>query len=240
MASINISYLFISLIAGFLTFFAGCLAPIAPVYVAFLAAGAGEKSKKKKIFLFNSLLFTIGFIFVFLLFGFGVNLLSVQLAFYRFYFQKILGFLIIFLGLFLLDIAHFNFFTRQFVKKSQAGTKIGAFLLGISLSIAWTPCIGPVLATILLWVSTSTTFYVASIYLILFSIGLTLPFVLIGIGFEYFYPKIRFINKYSKKIKHAAAILLILIGLLMVSGYYAQVNSYLLKKLGTGAFLIEF
>ena len=235
--------LIISFLGGFLTFFAGCLAPIAPVYVGYLAGSTPEKldKKHKLIFTKNAFFFTFGFILIFMILGITVNTFARKLAVYRPFLEKITGFLLVVFGLHMgkfITIPILNK-TLQRSFKGEAGTAKGSFFLGTTFGFAWTPCIGPVLAAILFWVGSKTSFLEGVPLLLMFSLGLGLPFILIGLGFDKFSSKIKKFNEYAPTLNKIAGILLIIFGVLLFTGNFSSVSSWFLGKLGSAAFVIE-
>ncbi len=230
----------IAFLAGFLTFFAGCLAPVAPVYISFLAGVTPDeiKGKHKRVFLGNSLLFTSGFLFVFLLLGLTVNSLARILGSYRPLLNKIAGVFLFFFGLFLGKFVNIPLLNRTFVLKKST-KDIGAFTLGATFGFAWTPCVGPVLAAILFWVSSKSSLIAGLPLLVLFALGLGTPFVLIGLGFDKFWPLFKSLNKYSFWLNRVGGIILIVFGVLIFTNNFSVISAFLLAKLGSPAFNLE-
>ena len=244
MVSLTVINLAIAFIAGFLTFFAGCLAPIAPVYVSFLAGSSSGKidSKKRGVFTKNALLFTAGFIIVFLVLGLTVNTFARQLATYRPMLEKIAGVFLVLFGMHMgkfVTIPIFNK-TLSFSTNQGKGTSKGSFLLGTTFGFAWTPCIGPVLAAILFWAGLQESFWAAVPLLLLFSAGLGLPFILIGLGFDTFFTKFKKLNEFAPVLNKIAGVTLIIFGVLLFIGKFSVISSFLVQKLGSAAFVVEF
>jgi cytochrome c-type biogenesis protein len=243
MVPLNLLNLIIAYAAGFLTFFAGCLAPIAPVYVSFLAGSAPEglDVNRKAIFTKNALIFTAGFLSIFLFLGLTVNTFARSLAAYRPILNKITGLLLVVIGLHFAKYISIPFLnkTYQAKVKGTSGTSVGAFLLGTTFGFAWTPCIGPVLAVILFWAGSQSTFVAAIPLLLLFSLGLGTPFVLLGLAFDKFLPLFKKFNTYSLVINKISGIILVIFGILIFTDKFSLISSFLLQKLGSSAFIFE-
>lgn len=235
--------LVIAFSAGFLTFFAGCLAPIAPVYVSFLAGSTSNNldEKQKRLFTKNAILFTSGFLLVFLLLGLTVNSFARSLAAYRNILEKLAGVILVVFGLHMAKFVQFAPLNRTYSTSlsGSKGTSKGSFLLGLTFGFAWTPCIGPVLGVILFWVGLQTSFLQAFPLLLFFAAGLGLPFILIGLGFDKFSQKFKKLNEYAPLLNKIAGAILILFGVLLFTGKFAILSSFLLQKLGSSAFVLE-
>ncbi|MEZ0536245.1 cytochrome c biogenesis CcdA family protein [Caldicellulosiruptoraceae bacterium PP1] len=200
--------------AGILSFFSPCIIPLIPVYVTYLFTLNNNKW-------LNILMFILGFTTVFISFGIISSLFGSTLGNYREYIVKIGAIIIILMGLLMLDIGP-AFLKANLIPVGGNKTEVkGPFLLGVILSISWTPCIGPVLASILILAATTKTLYEAIIYLLVYSLGLTIPFVITAILINRIKSIIKIISKYSRYIEIISGIMLILFGLLI---FFDKIN----------------
>lgn len=221
-------------IAGVLTFLAPCTFPLVPGYLGFISGVSvhGRHSKKelqgirKKVFL-NGLLYVIGFSVVFILFGTLFGAAGVALAKYRLILTRIGGILVIFFGLYLMHIfklPFFNFLNKQkklsFASSLTPGKPSSSFLFGASFAFGWTPCVGPVLGSILVLASTSGQIASGAFLLFIFSLGLALPFLLLALGIGHAFEYVKRISKYLDVISIVGGALLVLLGILLVSGNF--------------------
>jgi|SRR3989344_5309079 len=241
MVPLNLLNLVIAFLAGFLTFFAGCLAPVAPVYVSFLAGVAANKidTGHKPIFLKNALLFTLGFLSVFLLLGLTVNTFARAIGSYRPLINKIAGSFLLIFGLVLGRFVNLPILSRTFSFQKKV-RDMGALALGASFGFAWTPCVGPVLAAILFWVSSQNSLIEGLWLLFFFAIGLGLPFIFMGLAFDKFWPLMGNIKKHSLLLSRIAGIVMIIFGILLLTDNFSAFSAYLLNKLGSFAFTLKF
>lgn len=203
-----------SFLAGVLTFLAPCTLPLVPAYIAFIS---GNKSKKK-IF-FNGLMFVFGFSIVFIVFGILFGILGSVISPYKYWLTKIGGLFVIFFGLFLLKVFNFTFLNKinkiQLSPIFKKGEPLSSFLLGLSFAFGWTPCVGPILGSILILASTTSTLWQGGILLAVFSLGLALPFLLIASGIGSLQERIKSFSKYLGIIEKIGGIFLIIIGILL-------------------------
>lgn len=212
-------------IAGILSFFSPCIVPLLPVYVGFLSSHSKEYSeqsepsgKVNKRLILQTLIFTIGLSTTFIILGFGFGALG------NIFNSKatliVSGVIVILLGLYQLGLFHFSFLERERkikLKKSTKGGIIGSYLLGLTFSLGWTPCVGPVLATVLGLASSKGEALYGGFLMMIYSIGLALPFILISIFAGFFLKHLRKINKHLDKIRIIGGILIIIMGILLMT-----------------------
>ena len=184
-------------IAGLITFLAPCTLPLVPGYLGFISGVSlkdlrdPEKAKKARLKIFiNGLLYVIGFSAVFIVLGSLFGLGGQALAKYRVLFAQIGGVFVIFFGLFMLGVLHkvpglgFLSGEKQFkaARHLQPGNPVSSLIFGATFAFGWTPCVGPILGSVLLLASASATVGQGAFLLFVFSLGLAVPFLLIALG----------------------------------------------------------
>lgn len=225
-------------IAGILTFLAPCTLPLVPGYLGFISGSSledlkdPEKAKKArwKIFL-NGLFFMLGFSAVFIIMGTLAGFIGATLlAPYRLWLGRIGGIFVIIFGLFMLNVLKIPFLTREKQFKAPAIFKLGgptnSFILGSAFAFGWTPCVGPILGSILLLASTSTSALQGALMLTVFSAGLAIPFLLIAIGIGSASRRIQNISRYLNVVSVIGGIFLIFLGVLLVMGKIGLLIAY--------------
>lgn len=215
-------------ISGLLTFFAPCTLPLVPAYLAFIS-GISTKdlgnieytgNVKARVFL-NGIFFVLGFSFVFILLGLFAGALGSFLLTSKVWFTKIGGIAVVYLGLTMLEVLPtpsflLNTGTKINLDNKKRGTYSFSFLLGIVFGSGWTPCIGPVLGSILIFAGGSGNLFTGAFLLSVFSLGLALPFLFIALGVD---RAQKIINKYSSHlgfIQKAGGFIIILLGFLLL------------------------
>lgn len=224
----DISLIISAFIAGILTFLAPCTLPLVPGYLGFISGTSledlkdPEKSKKArwKIFL-NGLFFMIGFSAVFIFFGTLAGFLGQALVPYRLWLARIGGIFVIIFGLFMLNILKIPFLMGEKQFKTPPifarGKPVNSMILGSAFAFGWTPCVGPILGSILLLASTTTTALQGALMLSVFSLGLAIPFLLIAIGIGHASQYIGKISRYLNVISIIGGIFLIFLGVLLLT-----------------------
>ncbi|MBU6144213.1 MAG: cytochrome c biogenesis protein CcdA [Acidobacteria bacterium] len=212
----------IAFAAGLVSFFSPCVLPLLPSYLGLVSANT-----KNKVVL-GSILFVLGFsvVFVFLGAGFG-SLGSLVYGDLKIWIQRISGLLIIALGFVLLGGFDFAQRTARLNIKPKAGL-IGAPLLGVVFGLGWTPCIGPTLAAVLNLSFDTASVGRGALLAAVYSLGLGLPFVLMAAGFGFAAKSVAFVKKNIVLINRLGAGLLIVLGVLLVTGLWQLVIEFLL------------
>ena len=211
---------------GIITFISPCLLPMLPIYVTYFAGGKEERTTKKT--LINSLGFVLGFTIVFVALGALAGTLGSLLVKYQTVVNIVTGLVVIFFGLNFLGVFKLNIFKG--VKNNVDTKNMGFFsslLFGIVFSIGWTPCVGAFLGSALLIVAQQGETLKGVIMLLLYSMGLGIPFVVSALLIDKLKGAFKFIKKHYNVINAICGVLLIAIGVLMMTGFLGRVLSVL-------------
>ena len=174
--------LFIAFGAGLISFLSPCVLPLIPGYISFISgASLNELLAKKKINLIPLILFTLGFSFVFIMFGAAASYLGQVLLQNSQTLRVIAGLVIIIFSLQLIGLINISFLNFEKKVYTKRNNNIWfSFIVGMAFGFGWTPCIGPILGSILALASTEETIFKAIILLSFYSLGLAIPFILSG------------------------------------------------------------
>lgn len=221
----------VAFISGLLSFFSPCILPLVPSYLIFISGitfddyTGLQSGKYRKIVLIHSLAFIAGFSFVFVALGISSSALGRLLSNYQVYVMRIGGFILIILGLYYLDVIRMPFLNREkvFHLKEKPVGLFGSFIIGITFSLGWTPCVGPALSSILIIASTTENIWEGIYLLGLYSLGLAIPFLISALLFDQLFGLLK---KYSSIVKYSMkflGVLFIVIGILFFSSYWGLV-----------------
>lgn len=235
----EIGFIFIisTFFAGILTFLAPCTLPLVPAYLGFISGVDQDalknpetaKAARRKIFL-NGLAFIVGFSLVFIAFGVLAGIAGQALAPYRIWMARIGGGLVILFGLFMLGFFKLPFFQSDkripIPKWLTLGRPSSSLFIGGTFALGWTPCVGPILGSVLLLAGTSATAVQGGFLLAVFSLGLAIPFLIIALLFSRATRYIDSISKYLKWVSIIGGIFLILLGALLVTDNFGLTIQY--------------
>ena len=222
--------------AGLLSFVSPCVLPLVPSYITYITGVSFKeltdlevRSKLRWATVFHSLFFIIGFSVVFILMGASASYLGQLLAQYQDWIMKGGGVLIIILGIHFTGIINIPFLQmeKRFEMRRKPFGYAGSFLVGVAFAAGWTPCIGPILSTILIYASTTKSFTTGILLLTYYSIGLGIPFLLSSLAFNSFLSAFDRIKRYMRVINIVSGLFLIGIGILFLTDTFKQINSYL-------------
>jgi cytochrome c-type biogenesis protein len=225
--------LFIAFGAGLISFLSPCVLPLIPGYVSFITGSTlNEILEKKKIDLLPLIVFSLGFSFVFIVFGATASFLGQILLQNSQILRTIAGVIIIIFSLRLIGVLNIKFLNVEkkfYTKKSN--NIFFVFIVGMAFGFGWTPCIGPILGSILALASTEETIYKAILLLSFYSLGLAIPFVLSG----YLMQKFLLFSKNFKRninlVTKGGGIILLITGILILTNQLQVLGYYILNYL---------
>jgi cytochrome c-type biogenesis protein len=231
----NIS-LFVAFTAGLISFLSPCVLPLIPSYMAFITGVSLEElaeqenlKKVRKTVILNSSFFILGFSSIFIAMGASATFIGTFLQENIRWFEIIGGIVIIILGLHFAGVFKLKFLERErkiHIKNKRLGL-LGTFAVGMAFGAGWTPCVGPILGSILTLAATTQNIGKGILLLVFYSLGLGIPFFLAGILIHKFFEYFKAIRKHFKIITAVGGILLIIVGVLLISGYFTAMFSYL-------------
>jgi cytochrome c-type biogenesis protein len=216
--------------AGFLTFLSPCLLPLIPAYISYLTGisfhdvvqGLTEEEKRKArlTMMLHSLSFILGFSIVFMLLGLSFSLVGQLLFQYQWLIKRIGGVLIILLALIIMHVIKLPFLEKEkkFSYTKEGVSILGSVLVGATFAAAWTPCVSPILGSILVYASSTASLKTGMALLLAFSLGLAVPFFLSALLIQSFLTLIKRIEKYIRFITVVFGIILIIFGFTLLIG----------------------
>ena len=220
----------IAFTAGLLSFLSPCVLPLIPSYVTFITGLSLEDvQKSRRAALIHSLLFVLGFTLIFVALGATATAVGQLLGYQRVWISRIGGVLIIIFGLYMLGVFNIALFSRE--RRVHIADKpvgyLGTLLVGIAFGAGWTPCIGPILGTILTYTASSADMQRGMWLLLAYSFGLAVPFLLSAVAVERFLDVFARMKRQMGWITRASGILMIAVGILMVTNYFTILASVL-------------
>lgn len=226
----------VAFLAGLASFLSPCILPLVPSYLAFITGlslaeltDERKRSRVRKTTLLSSLSFILGFSSVFVALGAGASWVGNLLQQHMEVISKVAGVIVVIFGLYVMGVLKLSFlgrYKRVEVSHKPAGY-IGSFLIGIAFAAGWTPCVGPILAAILLYASQSQTVTQGVYLLCFYSLGMAVPFFLTAVAVDTFLGYFSKAKKHMRKITIAAGILLIIVGIMIFTGSMSLLNEYL-------------
>lgn len=225
----------VAFLAGLLSFLSPCVLPLAPSYLAFVTGmsiddlGRGDQVGVRRRAAVHAALFILGFSLVFLGLGATATVLGQQLRAALPAVQQVGGVLIIFFGLYLLGVFRVSALSRErrvHLAHKPAG-KLGSVAVGAAFGAGWTPCIGPVLASILLYAGMQGTMTQGLLLLAVYAIGLGVPFFVAAVAFNWFLARVRLLRPHLRTLERVGGVLLVIVGVLLASGRFTLLSNYL-------------
>ncbi len=218
--------------AGLLSFFSPCVLPLVPAYIANLAgASAIEVNEKRKIWptLLHSIAFVLGFSILFILMGASAGLIGSAITTYAETLRIVSGIVVIIFGIFLIaayKIPWLNYEKRLHLQGARNPGYLRSMLIGSAFAVGWTPCIGPILGSILFIASYTQETAKGALLLAAYSLGMGVPFLLIGLAWSYIMPFWKSLNRHLSLISIISGILLIIVGVLMLTGQLTWLSRF--------------
>ncbi len=226
--------------AGLLSFLSPCVLPLVPSYLTFITGlGLEDVSRARRTTLLHALLFVLGFSFIFVVLGAGATAFGQLMLAYRSWIARAGGVLMIVMGLWMLGALRLDALQQE--RRVHISDKpmgyLGTVVVGIAFGAGWTPCLGPTLGAILIMAANQTDMAKGIVLLSAYSAGLAVPFLLAALALERFLTLFQRFKKNLGTVNRVAGVLLILVGVLMFSGWFERLAA-LLQPL-TPDFLLE-
>ncbi len=220
----------VAFVAGVLSFLSPCVLPLVPSYVSFITGLSLDELGERRWTAFTHALFFIGgFTLIFLALGATATALGRFLNYYQVWLERIGGALIIFFGLYMLGVFRLGAMSRE--KRVHLQDKpvgyLGSALVGLAFGAGWTPCIGPILGSILLYTGSQTSVGQGLLLLLSYSMGLAVPFLLAALAVEKFIGWFKSYQRFMPLTTKIAGGVMVGVGLLLISGYFAILASWL-------------
>lgn len=221
--------------AGVISFLSPCVLPLVPSYVSYISgisfedlASAQSSKKVRLVTMANSLLFVMGFSLIFISLGASTSFFGSVLSKYQDWMRIIGGVIVIIFGLFISGLLDFSFLMkeRKFKARGRPSGFAGSFFVGMTFGAGWTPCIGPILGSILIVASSKGSPASGIQMLSVYSAGLAIPFLLSALLFNSFLSYSKALLKYMKYIKIAGGIILVVFGFILISNKLGTVAGW--------------
>lgn len=224
--------------AGLISFLSPCVLPLVPGYISFITGFsaqelAGGRPDLRRL-LIPSLLFVAGFTLVFVALGASASVLGALLTPYRAILMRVAGMLIVLMGVFMLGIIKIPGMYGEMrfdMSRTRALGRGASLVMGMAFAFGWTPCVGPILASVLALAGTSGDVGQGAFLLLVYSAGLGVPFVLTGVLFGRLRGTLRFMSRHSLTINRVAGVLLIIMGTLILTNRLVVLGAWMLRLL---------
>lgn len=221
--------------AGLASFLSPCVLPVVPGYVSFVTGVAledfqsGDRAAIRRQAALHSALFILGFSLLFIVLGASATALGAVVRRSLPLIQQVGGAVIVLFGLYMLGWLRMPLLMRE--RRVQLSTKpaglLGSVAVGVAFGAGWTPCVGPVLATILLYAGMSGTMLHGALLLAVYAVGLGLPFFVAAVAFNWFLARTRSLRRWLVPIERAAGAVMVIVGALLFSGKFTLVSRLL-------------
>jgi cytochrome c-type biogenesis protein len=216
--------------AGLASFLSPCVLPLIPSYITFITGlSLDDVAHARRTTLVHALLFVAGFSLIFLALGASATLIGRLLVTYRVWISRVGGVLVLAFGLYLLGFFNLGILGRE--RRIHLTDKplgfLGTLLVGVAFGAGWTPCIGPILGSILTYAATQTQVSRGVALLGAYSLGLALPFVLAAVAVERFLAAFAVIRRHLGWVSRISGAVLVVVGILMITDYLSALTGFL-------------
>lgn len=225
----------IAFIAGLVSFLSPCVLPLVPIYLAQLVGQSvhqspeAEKEQNQRVHTFlHAAIFVLGFTLIFVALGATASALGSFLRAHLALIREVGGVLLVVIGLHLVGILKIPllYWQKRFEFRPERPGYVASFLIGVVFGTAWTPCVGPVLASILLLAATAGTLKSGVVLLLVYSLGLGVPFLLLGLGLNQFSRLLKALKPHLGKIEIATGLLMMILGVVIFFNLLNNLNQY--------------
>lgn len=217
--------------AGLLSFLSPCVLPLVPAYVSYLTGSSIEELKDDKVkfsTLYKSFGFVLGFSIIFILMGVSITSLGKLLIIHKNLFRKVGGTLIVIFGLHTIGVFKIKLFyhEKRFLYLDKIKGPFSSIIMGMAFAAGWTPCIGPILSSILIYATSMNSIGKGVLLLIMYSLGLAVPFILTAMAIGSFSKQFRKFSKYLPIISTISGLLMIIMGAMIFMNKVAILSQY--------------
>jgi cytochrome c-type biogenesis protein len=227
-----------ALLAGLLSFVSPCVLPLTPVYIARLAGPAlweagtlkgAARAAQRRVTTLHAVAFVAGFTTAFLALGATASVIGAFLNAHAILLRQIGGVLLVLFGLHVMGVLQIPGLNRERrMDLRPAGTSYGSsYLIGLVFALGWTPCIGPILASILLLAAQASTLSSGVLLLFVYSLGLGIPFLALGVAFDRVAPALKRLTPHLRTVEIVTGALLVLMGVVIFNNWLFLINSKL-------------
>jgi len=215
-------------LAGLLSFLSPCVLPLVPSYVSFITGMSLEElGERRWVAVTHALLFVSGFTIIFTLLGATATALGSALRHQQLLMERIGGGLIVVFGLYLLGVFQWGPMARErrvHIQDQPVGF-LGSMLVGVAFGAGWTPCIGPILGSILVYANSQASVGQGIVLLLVYSLGLAVPFVVAALAVERFIEWFQRYRRYMPVVTKLSGAFLVLVGVLLGTGSFSRLAS---------------
>ncbi len=225
--------LYIAFFAGLISFLSPCVLPLIPGYISYISGTTLNKIKEeeKNFTVYKTIFFTLGFSFVFIALGSTASFIGKFFLINSNILRILAGSIIVLFSLQLIGLINFNFMNKElrfFTNRYNNNTAF-PFIVGAAFGFGWTPCIGPILGSILALAAIENNFLQGIYLLSFYSLGLAIPFIISGILINKFLFFSKNINKYTPKIMKVGGFILLLTGISILTGHLQIFGYFILE-----------